>query len=155
MADRMMRDMLQSPVLTNTVQPPQVIIDSEYFYNESSQRLNKNAIIDRLRVGLANAARGRVVFVARHNADMVEQERKLKRSGRVDVATTGLTRAAAGGDYRLSGRITSADAVNVRTGIAQRFSQIIFELVDLERGTIAWSGIYDFNRAAADDVVYR
>ena len=155
MTDRMMRDMLQSPVLANAVRPPQVIVDSEYFYNESAQRLNKNAIVDRLRVGLTNAAGGRMVFVARHNADMVERERNLKRSGKVDVATTGLTRAAAGGDYRLSGRVSSVDAVNVRSGVAQRYNQIVFEMVDLERGTIVWSGMYEFTRAAADDVVYR
>lgn len=155
MTDRMMRDMLQSPVLASAVRPPQVIVDSEYFYNESAQRLNKNAIVDRLRVGLTNAAHGRMTFVARHNADMVEQERKLKRAGKVDVATTGLTRTAAGADYRLSGRISSVDAVNIRSGVAQRYNQVVFEMVDLERGTIVWSGMYEFSRAAADDVVYR
>lgn len=155
MTDRMMRDMLQSPVLANSVRPPQVIVDSEYFYNESAQRMKKNAIVDRLRVGLGNASRGRMIFVARHNADMVEQERKLKRAGKVDVATSGLTRAAAGADYRLSGRISSVDAVNVRSGVAQRYNQVVFEMVDLERGTIVWSGMYEFSRAAADDVVYR
>ncbi|ALJ36620.1 membrane protein [Azospirillum brasilense] len=155
MTDRMMRDMLQSPVLANTARPPQVIVDGEYFHNESAQRLNKNVIADRLRVALNNAAAGRMVFVARHNADMVEQERRLKRAGKVDVGTTGLTKAAAGGDYRLSGRINSIDAVNVRSGVAQRYNQVVFEMVDLERGTIVWSGMYEFSRAAADDVVYR
>lgn len=155
MTDRMMRDMLQSPVLANAARPPQVIVDSEYFHNESAQRLNRNAIVDRLRVGLTNAAGGRMIFVARHNADMVERERGLKRAGRVDMGTTGLTRATAGGDYRLSGRVSSVDAVNVRSGVAQRYNQIVFEMVDLERGTIVWSGLYEFTRAAADDVVYR
>lgn len=155
MTDRMMRDMLQSPVLANAALPPQVIVDGEYFYNESSQRLNKNVIADRLRVALNNAAAGRMVFVVRHNADMVEQERRLKRAGKVDLGTAGLTQAAAGGDYRLSGRINSIDAVNVRTGVAQRYNQVIFEMVDLERGTIVWNGMYEFSRAGADDVVYR
>lgn len=155
MTDRMMRDMLQSPVLANAARPPQVIVDGEYFHNESSQRLNKNVIADRLRVALNNAAAGRMIFVARHNADMVEQERRLKRAGKVDVGTTGLAQAAAGGDYRLSGRINSLDAVNVRTGVAQRYNQVVFEMVDLERGTIVWNGMYEFSRAGADDVVYR
>jgi hypothetical protein len=37
----------------------------------------------------------------------------------------------------------------------QRYNQITFEMIDLERGTVAWSGIYEFARAAADDVIYR
>ena len=155
MTDRMMRNMLQSPVLAGAGVPPQVIVDGEYFVNESAQRINKNTIADRLRVNLNRTANGRMIFVARHNAAMVEQERTLKRDGKVDVGTTGLTRAAAGADYRLSGRISSVDAVNVGSGMTQRYNQIIFEMVDLERGTIVWSNIYEFTRAAADDVVYR
>ena len=155
MTDRMMRNMLQSPVLAGAGVPPQVIVDGEYFVNESAQRINKNTIADRLRVNLNRTANGRMIFVARHNAAMVEQERTLKRDGKVDVGTTGLTRAAAGADYRLSGRISSVDAVNVGSGMTQRYNQIIFEMVDLERGTIVWSNIYEFTRAAPDDVVYR
>ncbi len=126
-----------------------------FFANESSQRLNKNAITDRLRVGLNNASRGRMVFVGRQFAGMVAAERDLKRSGTVDVATTGLTQAQAGADYRLGGRITSLDSRDAKTGMQQRYTQITFEMVDQERGTIVWSGIYEFQRAAADDVVYR
>ena len=44
MTDKMMGDMLATPVLANRSQPPRVIIDSEYFRNESSSRINKNRI---------------------------------------------------------------------------------------------------------------
>lgn len=155
MTDRMMRDMLQSPILANATKPPQIILDSEFFINESSQRLNKNAITDRLRVSLNNASQGRMIFVGRTYAGMVAQERDLKRDGMVDTGTTGLTKAQAGGDYRLGGRIVSLDKRDTRTGAVERYNQVTFEMVDLERGTIVWSGIYEFARAAADDVVYR
>ena len=155
MTDRMVRDMLANPMLANQNPPPQVIVDSEYFINESSQRLNKNQITDRLRNELNRASRGRLVFVGRHYSDMVAHERELKREGVVDVGTTGLTQAQAGGDYRLGGRITSLDSRNTQTGLVQRFNQINFEMVDLERGVIVWTGIYDFSRAAGDDVIYR
>jgi len=39
--------------------------------------------------------------------------------------------------------------------MVQRFTQITFEMVDLERGTIVWSNSYDIARASADDVIYR
>ena len=155
MTDRMMRDMMSNPTLAAAQRPPQIIVDGEFFENESAQRLNKNAITDRLRVGLNRNAQGRMVFVGRHYAGMVAQERDLKRQGVVDQATTGLTKAQAGGDYRLGGRISSVDSRNPSNGMVQRYNQIVFEMVDLERGTIVWSGIYEFARAAQDDIVYR
>lgn len=155
MTDRMMRDMLANPILANAVQPPQVIVDGEFFENESSQRINKNVITDRLRVGLNRAANGRMVFVGRHYAGMVAQERDLKRQGITDVGTRGLTKAQAGGDYRLGGRISSLDSRNPANGMVQRYNLIVFEMVDLERGTIVWSGSYEFMRASQDDIIYR
>lgn len=155
MTDKMMRDMLSNPILANPARPPQVIVDGEFFTNESSQRINRNLIADRLRIGLTRAAQGRMVFVSRQSAAMVEQERDLKRQGRVDSGTRTLTQAAAGGDYRLRGNIASLDQRDAKTGMVQRYNQITFEMIDLERSTIVWSGIYEFARAAADDIIYR
>ena len=155
MTDQMLRDMLSQPRLANAQTPPNVIIDSEYFYNESSSRLNKNSITDRLRVGLNRAAQGRMQFVGRHYADMVAKERELKRQGTVDQATQPAARAQKGGDYRLGGRITSLDSRDPKTGMMQRYNQIIFEMVDLETSEIVWSGIYEFAKAAQDDIIYR
>ena len=36
-----------------------------------------------------------------------------------------------------------------------RFTQITFELVDMEYGTIVWSNIYDYAKASQDDIIYR
>ncbi|HLO75109.1 MAG TPA: penicillin-binding protein activator LpoB [Magnetospirillum sp.] len=155
MTDQMMRDMLAEPRLGNAATPPNVIIDSEYFINESSSRLNRNTITDRLRVGLQRAAQGRMQFVGRHYADMVAAERNLKRQGVVDKGKNPTAAAPKGGDYRLGGRITSLDSRDTRTGMTQRYSQIIFEMTDLETGEIVWSGIYEFAKAATDDVIYR
>jgi len=55
----------------------------------------------------------------------------------------------------LSGNIASLEQRNNRTGMVQRFTQITFEMVDLERGTIVWSNSYDIARASADDIIYR
>lgn len=156
MTDRMVRDMLSNPQLAGRQTAPRVIIDDQYFTNESSQRLNKRIITDRLRVNLNRASNGRMMFIGREYAAMVAQERELKRDGTTDVGTTGLTRAQAGADFRLTGRITSEDsAAQDGTGRVQRFNQITFEMVDLENGVIVWSNIYDFSRVAADSVMYR
>ena len=155
MTDKMMRDMLTNPTLAGRTPPPRVIIDAEYFANESSSRLNKNSITDRLRVSLNRASQGRMTFVGRQFSDMVARERDLKRQGVTDTGTTGLAKAQLGGDYRLGGRITSLDARSPSTGQMSRYNQITFEMVDLETGQIVWSGIYEFLKTAQDDVIYR
>lgn len=153
--DMMLRDMLANKTLAGQSRPPRIIVDSAYFVNESTSRLNVNNITDRLRVNLNRAANGRMVFVGRHNVGMVEAERELKRSGVVDGGTIRKAQATAGADYRLAGRITSMDAVGTRSGVTSRFTQMTFEMYDLELGTIVWSGIYDFKKAGSDDVIYR
>jgi hypothetical protein len=82
-------------------------------------------------------------------------ERDLKTEGMVDTGTTGRTRAMAGADYRLVGRIGTRDAIDLRTGIKERYSVYTFELLDLEYGDLVWSNLYEFKKAAQDSVVYR
>ncbi len=154
MADEMMRDMLTSPVLSARTKPPRVIIDDAYFRNEGSQPINKKLIVNKLRVNLARAAQGRMLFVGREFADAVEKERTLKREGVTDVGTTGLTKAQSGADYRLTGTIATLDSSS-RNGLEQRYTQITFEMIDLESSELIWSNTYEISRAAADDVLYR
>jgi hypothetical protein len=155
MTDKMSRDMLGDPVFVGSKGTPRIIIDSKFFSNESSERINKNIITDRLRIGLNRVSKGRMQFVGREYSGMVEKERDLKRAGKVDTATRGLTRAQAGADFRLGGRISSLDARNASTGQISRYNQITFEMVDLENGLIVWSGIYEFSKSAQDNIVYR
>ena len=68
MTDEMMRDMLSNRILAARDVPPRIIIDNEYFKNESSSIINTNLLTDRLRVELNRAANGRMVFVGRHFA---------------------------------------------------------------------------------------
>jgi hypothetical protein len=155
MTDRMVRDILSNPAIAGRSTPPRIIIDSEYFANESSSRINKNTITDRLRVELTRAAQGRLLFVARHYGDMVSRERDAKRSGEYDGGTIRSTKAKAGADFRLGGRITSQDMASKSTGTVNRSHQIVFELVDQEYETIVWSGLYEFRKEAQDDILYR
>lgn len=146
MTDAMMRDMLAEPVLGGRPVPPRVIVDAEHFVNDSMQALNRHAITNRLRVALNRSSQGRMVFIARHFDRMVAQESALRGNPARPRATA---------DYRLGGRIVSLDSRNQRTGEIQRYNQITFEMVDLAEETVVWSGIYEFQRAATDDIVYR
>ena len=155
MTDKMMRDILATPQIAGRTTPPRIVVDSAYFMNDSASRINKNAITDRLRVELNRAAAGRIVFLGRHYGNMVAKERELKREGGADAGTIRSTKAQAGADFRLGGRITSLDAASAKSGTVSRYHQITFELIDLELGNIAWSGLYEFRKEAQDDVVYR
>lgn len=155
MTDAMMRDLLQVPLLAAAATPPRVIIDAAHFTNDTSQRIDRNLIADRLRVGLARAANGRMQFVGREHRRVVTAERDLKRAGQVDRATRKAVALQTGADYRLVGRISSLDSRNNTTGVAQRFTQIIFDMIDLETGLSVWTNLYSFTKAAADSVVYR
>jgi len=150
--------MLSMPTLVRANEQgraPRVIVDAQHFANDSTQPINRNLITDRLRVSLNRAAAGRMTFVGRQYAGAVEEERRIKRDGVTDMGTRGLTRAALGADFRLGGRIATLDQRSGRSGLLQRYTQITFEMFDLESGEIVWSGMYEFARAAGDDVVYR
>lgn len=156
MSDRVVRELMSRPDLVKPGVPPRVVVDSEKFINNSSQRIDRDMITGSLRAQLNRYAAGRIRFISRESMDIVMRERELKRTGVVDVATRGMTRAAAGVDYQLIGRMTSLDSRDGRSGLVQRRTQVLFELVDLETGEIPWtSEPYTILRAAGDDVVYR
>jgi penicillin-binding protein activator len=153
MTDQMMRDMLGEPALAGRPVSPRVVIDSSNFRNTGSQAINRDLITNRLRVNLNRAAKGRMVFLARTNLSKVQEEHDLKSQGVVDAGTLGNGQML-GADFLLTGEIASADARSTKTGLIQRYNQITFEMMDM-KGQIIWSGQYEFERAAADDVLYR
>lgn len=154
-SDAMVRDLLSNPSVMKLPRAPRIIMDTEYFKNESTQRINKNLIVDRLRINLQRASNGRLAFVSRESSAMVQNERDLKRDGVTDSGTTGLTKAQAGGDFRLAGRITTLDSRSASSGAVERYTQISFELIDLESGMIVWSNQYEMKKGGQDDAIYR
>jgi len=154
MTDQMARDMVTIPEIMNRKTPPRVILDSKYFVNESTNRVNKNMITRKLKTGLSRATKGKLIIVGREFAKMVEDERELKREGAVDTATTGMAKKTMGADYRLTGSITSQEGVR-QTGDTSRYTVIFFTLVDLETSAEIWNNEYQFKKTARDDVIYR
>jgi len=156
MADQVVREIMSRADIVGSAQPPRVVVDGEKISNNSSQRIDRLMIADALRASLNRAAAGRIRFISRESMDIVMRERALKDAGQVDVGTRGRTRAVAGLDFTLIGRLTSLDSRDSKSGLMQRRTQAVFELVDMETGEIPWSGQpYIILRAAGDDVVYR
>lgn len=154
-SDAMVRDLLADPTVMKMARAPRIIIDGEFFKNESTQRINKNLIVDRLRINLQRASRGKLQFVSRESAAMVAAERELKRDGVTDVGTTGMTKAQAGADFRLVGRISSLDSRSASTGAVERYTQLSFELIDLESSVSIWGNQYELKKGGSDDAIYR
>jgi PBP1b-binding outer membrane lipoprotein LpoB len=155
MAGQMAQDLLATPSITAQAPSPRVVVDAEYFHNESAQRINPNIFTDNLRVNLQKAAAGRIRFVSRESFAMVADERDGKRDGIFDAGTLTPAKAQMGADFRLRGRITSTEQIQPQYGLIQRYNQVTFEMIDLETSEIVWTGMYNIARAGADDVVYR
>jgi len=155
MTDQMMRDMMSNAMLVQRDVSPRIIIDSEHIHNDSSTPMNVNLFTNRLRSNLNRAANGQLVFVAREFAHVVEGERELKREGVVDGGTIRSTEATAGADFRLVGNIASQDSVDRDSQTRSRYHQVNFEMLDLELGTIVWSGFYEIRKTGQDNVLYR
>lgn len=155
-SDRVVRDLIARPDIVSNGKPLRVVVDSEKFRNDSTQRIDRNMITDALRASLNRSAAGRIRFISRESMDIIMRERELKRSGVADTGTRGMTQGIAGLDYQMIGKMTSLDNRDSKTGLMQRRTQIIFELVDMETGEIPWtSEPYVILRAAGDDVIYR
>ena len=155
MSDRMVRDLLANKELAGAETPTRIIIDDTRFLNESSQTLNLALIVDRLRIELLRSSNGRMRFVSRQNADLVEKEKVLKATGRVDTGGTSANRAIAGADYLLIGKIASQSTVNNKSGARSNYFQFSFEMLDLNNGTTVWGNLYDVKKAGADASIYR
>jgi penicillin-binding protein activator len=155
MTNQMMRDILADPTFRRPKKPPRVVIDAAYFKNEGSTRINKNLITDRLRTELNKAAKGKMIFVRREQLKMMLDEKGLAQAGITDDDGSMADALLAGADYRLAGRIASMDSVDPKTGTFSRYHQILFEMIALKSGTIAWSGSYNFKKSGQEDVIYR
>ena len=151
MTNKMVADILSRPEFANRKPAPKIIVDSKYFRNESSSRLNVNMLTDRLRTELVIAARGRLKFISREDLDILESERDL------DTAYSKIPRErrASIADYRLSGRITSQSTMGVNTGRQSRYHLFVFQLIDTKNSEIVWANKYEFKKAGKSDVVYR
>ena len=147
MTDKMVKDMLQNPILNNSKEPAVVIVDEKYFENDSSQRLNKKLIVDRMRSNLFRAAKGRMRFIARHASNMFEHEQKLRQQ---KVISGGTAKKQAGATYRLTGNFKD-HIVNIARGQQSNYVQAVFEMVDLNTGELIWSNLYEFKKISAKE----
>jgi len=151
MTDQMMRDMLTNPILVKRDTPAVVIVDDEYFTNDSSQRINKRLIVDRLRNELFRAANGRIRFIARHADTMVRDEHAKRGEGLVQGE---VKRTFPSPNYRLTGRFQNLQDGDLR-GDRSNYVQVLFEMVDMNTSELVWSGMYEFKKSSREAIMYQ
>ncbi len=155
MSDKMVRDILASPQIVARKIAPRIIIDSSDFKNQSSERIDKDMITDSIYTDLLRSSYGRIVFLKRDYVAAVEQERDLKRIGRVTEGALGSTTGIHGADFKLIGRISAKDSIHPKTGIKERYTIIFFSLLDLETGAAIWANSYKYKKSTTEDIIYR
>ena len=156
--DQMVRDLMATPGIANPANPPRIRIDASLIDNETSQRINRNLFTERLRSGAQRAAlqmRAGLDFVSRAHIDEQVKEHELRQRGIVDQGTLGRQQLMSV-DYRLQGKIMDWAGLAPESGMDSRYYQIVFELKEEGTGRVVWiSKAYEFQKAAADDVIYR
>ena len=153
--DQMLVEILSIPIFSEGKNIPKIIVDAEYFKNQSSSRIDMKIITDRLRTELNRASKRKIIFVGREYSNMVLKEWRMKQAGIVQQSDNDDMNKLSDADYRLGGRINSLDSVDPKSGAVSRYHQIIMEIVDLKNSIIVWSGSYSFKKSAQEDIVYR
>ena len=142
---KMVSNLLESDFYKQSKKPPVIILEGEYFINESSQIINTNLLADKMRVSLLRKTKGKIRFVTRANLKILIKEAET--SGKdIDLIEA---------DYRIVARISSISKVSNKTGVKSNYFQFAMELLDLSSGSLAWANIYDFKKIGADDSIYR
>ncbi len=154
-ADRMARSIMNTPQIVGANGAPRIVLDEQYFVNESTQIIDKALFTDYLRVDLQKVSGGRFEVLGRNYDDMIETERASEASGNVTAGAVVSPSTRLGWDYRLGGAIRSISKVVPATGARSSYFLITFELIERGSGRIVWSDRYEFKKVASTATIYR
>jgi len=120
--------------------------------NETSQDLDAELLVRRIRAALVNKVRGKIAFVIRNERDlaMIEKERQQKRSGEY---TASKQETKTGADFYLTGVASSLSKAG--RGLESNAFWLDFQLIDAETGDIVWEGSYKTKKVGKAGVIYR
>lgn len=151
LSDLMVRSLLESSTIKNAAAPPTIVLLP--MENNTRFAFNKEVFTTKLKGELNKTADGRLRFVARDLLEDINAEREAKRAGEVDYNPDLRTRAVAGADYFLAGRVDGLSSAS-RMGQAE-YAVYSFKLVDAETGIELWEDLFDVKKEGRDDVIYR
>lgn len=150
-ADLMVRSILTNDTVAGAENPPTIAMLP--MDNNTRFVFNQEVFTTLLKAELNKQAAGSLRFVARDVLDDIQAERDAKRTGEVDYDADRRTRAMAGADYFLKGRV---DGLSTASTMGQaEYAVYAFKLVDAESGIEIWEDVFDVKKEGKDDVIYR
>jgi PBP1b-binding outer membrane lipoprotein LpoB len=141
MADQMAREIVASGILRSNDPAQRVAFHITKLRNDSSDPMDTELILTRIRTQLFQALGRQVKFLDRSSeaAEEVLAERAAKRSNAV-TANPARAGSVAGSDYVLKGTIK--DRVVQSRDLKSVAYTVTFELTDLETQELVWTGEY-------------
>ena len=152
MADRMAKDIQAFGVLAPSREGDRLSFFIYEMENRSSDPIDKQIILTKLRTNLFRAFQGRVRILDRSASanDLVDAERRMKE--RKEVSGTN-DRKVAGSDFVLKGVIQSRDRQAAK--LRSSYVLVTFELTDLVTGELVWTGDYEMKTESERSVINR
>lgn len=152
MADRMAKDIQAFGVLAPSREGDRLSFFIYEMENRSSDPIDKQIILTKLRTNLFRAFQGRVRILDRSASanDLVDAERRMKERKEVSGAND---RKVAGSDFVLKGVIQSRDRQAAK--LRSSYVLVTFELTDLVTGELVWTGDYEMKTESERSVINR
>ena len=121
--------------------------------NQTRFPINRDIFLTRIRAQLNSKSRGKVVFLARNQMALLEQERNRKREGSVTSSSDPQVQEFKGADYVLSG---SLQGLSTKTGRGTSdYILYDFHLTDMRTSGIIWEDSAEMKKQGLQDAAYR
>lgn len=154
MADQMARDIMSYGVLQSADPNAPITFHITELRNDSSDVIDKEIVLTKLRTELFRGLGGRVAILDRskEGLEAVRAERAAKRAGAVS-ANPDLQGNLLGSDYVLKGTIK--ERVQQSRDLKSVYYLVTFELTDLETSRLVWTNDYETKFESEKSVISR
>ena len=150
-ADKMSRSIVGIPQIANAATPPTIVLDP--VDNQTRFAINKEIFLNKIRIQLNSKARGKVMFLARSQMEMLEKERNRKREGSVTASSDPSVQEFKGADYFLTGTLQGL-STRTKAGTSD-YILYDFHLIDARTSAIVWEDSAEMKKQGLEDAAYR
>ena len=141
---RMARSLITVHPIAMAPKPPRIAFIE--MRNNTSEILDTNMFLGKIRSQLIKHGQGRLRFLDRASVKAIIKEREAKRAG---LVTSGKRAGLGGADFFLTGNISGIDkSAGAHRATYTRFS---FRLTDAETSDIIWEDEYEMKKVATRD----
>ena len=130
--------MIQCSALAQRSSPPRIAFQA--VRNNTSELINTDMFLDRMRSEMVRFSEGRALFLDRELVDAVESENRARRRGGSAAGDTGPLAA----DYFLTGQV---DDIGTTAGTERiKYWRLSFRLTDAKSTLVVWQDDYEIKK---------